>query len=313
MNATRAIIITSAIGTTAGLGYALARHLRNGRSAQEADDDPAEAAAENIDPQPDQAASDPQTAPAGDARAPLAEPSHADGTIRINHSENVSGRVLQSPGELLAQARRHAPEITREELTAARLAASEHGSGTMTELACIIDAELNRAARHGRSLFDSLTRGAGFGKQGRERPASTRRDPRMRHLWAARQVLTGGARGISRGAERFFDPLAMDRLHRKYRAWLDGGKVGEKPAIVSCDALTLLETWSFDYAKQGASRCPPDRSRTGRHPLAWVGPIADVDASRLMLMAPMDIGEEHAKRYQDARQALIEALTPEVA
>ena len=78
--------------------------------------------------------------------------------------------------------------------------------------------------------------------------------------------------------------------------------------MVSCDALTLLEPWSFDYKKQGKSRCRPDRSRRGRHSLAWVGPIPGVDPCRLLLMKPMAVGPEHTRRYQAARAVLVRGL-----
>ena len=210
--------------------------------------------------------------------------------------------------ELLFQAAKFDSGIDLDELTGARLAASEHFSGSFTELVCIIDAEKNRADKKGVSLFTSLTDGARFGKQGGKRPASTRLDPQMRHLLAARMVIRGEAAGISQGATRFFDPEAMEAMHASYRRWVDNGRKGKKPPVVSCDALTLLEAWSFDYGKRGKSRCPPDRSRRGRHPLAWVGPIPGVDPLRLLLMKPMPRGAEHTRRYQAARRTLLHGL-----
>ena len=282
----KTIAVTGALGVAACAGYLLMR--------REGDD-------ESASPMP-------QTTPAG-LVLPLAEPAHPHLRQRINRSTNQRGVVEQGAMELLQQALVHDATIDLDELTGARLAASEHASGSFTELACIIDAELNRAERKGQSLFASLTHQARFGKQGGKRPASTRRDPQMRHLLAARQVIRGPARGISCGAIRFFDPEAMERMHARYRQWLAGGRTGKKPAVVSCDALTLLEAWSFDYGKRGRNRCPPDRNRPGRHPLAWVGRIPGVDPVRLLLMKPMPLGDQHTERYQAARQLLARELT----
>jgi hypothetical protein len=212
------------------------------------------------------------------------------------------GAVRESPAKLLAEARRAARDesITLDELAGARLAASEYGGGTPIELAAIVDAELNRAQAAGRSLFESLTRGAGFGRQGQgsKRPASTRLDPEFRHLWAARAVLVGFARGISRGAVAFFNPGVMDRLH-------SATKAGRTTIPTSCDALDLLELWSFDRPRLTDSKaCPFDRTKVGRSTHAWVGPIAGVDAWRLMLLAPMATGPEHLGAYVAARQVI---------
>ena len=284
----KAIMVTGVLGTAAGIGYAVHRHRRNGLGS-------------NRPPTIADIGSNGTDAPAS---TPLPEPDHPRLYTRINDSQHHRGIVQQGAMELLQQAIRHDAEVDLDELTGARLAASEHSSGSFTELACIVDTEVNRAERKGQNLFASLTHEAKFGKQGGKRPASTRLDPRMRHLLAARAVIRGKARGISRGATRFFDPEAMEVMHRRYRRWVLAGRTGKKPAVVSCDALSLLEAWSFDYGKRGKSRCPPDRSRTGRHPLAWVGPIPGVDPLRLMLMTPMAIGAEHTRQYQVARDLL---------
>lgn len=244
-----------------------------------------------------------------DAAAPIADPRTPLAHIPINWSHiDADGTVIESADRLLEQARKFDASITVDELTGARLAASEHHRGSFAELACIVDAELNRAERRGMSLYQSLTHEGTFGKQGSKRRASTRQDPKLRHLWAARAVLSGKARGISQGAERFFDPKAMDAMHTKYKAWLESGRKGKQPPAVSCDALTLLEAWSFDLGRQGSSRCPPDRSKPGSHPQAWVGPIPGVDAVRLMLMKPLPTGPEHTAQYEAARQTLRQGL-----
>jgi hypothetical protein len=211
------------------------------------------------------------------------------------------GAVREAPEALLAQARAAArdPSITLDELAGARLAASEYGGGSLVELAAIIDAEANRAQAAGRSLFDSLTRGAGFGRQGQgsKRPASTRLDPEFRHLWAARAVLVGMARGIARGAVAFFNPAAMDATHA---AW----KAGRGSIPTSCDALGLLELWSFDRPRLGDAGCPFDSTKTGTVTRAWVGPIEDVDPWRLMLLKPAKTGAEHFGAYVAASKEI---------
>lgn len=211
------------------------------------------------------------------------------------------GGVRESPEVLLAHARAAARDssITLDELAGARLAASEYGGGSLVELAAIIDSEANRAQKAGRSLFDSLTRGAGFGRQGQgsKRPASTRLDPEFRHLWAARAVLVGMARGIARGAVAFFNPATMDKTHA---AW----KAGRGSIPTSCDALGLLELWSFDRPRLGDAACPFDPSKVGRQTRAWVGPIPDVDPWHLMLMKPADPGAEHFGAYVAARKEI---------
>lgn len=211
------------------------------------------------------------------------------------------GRVREAPEALLAQARAAArdPSITLDELAGARLAASEYGGGSLVELAAVIDSEVNRAEKAGRSLFDSLTRGAGFGRQGQgsKRPASTRLDPEFRHLWAARAVLVGMARGIARGAVAFFNPAVMDSTHA---AW----KAGRGSIPTSCDALGLLELWTFDRPRLGDAACPFDPARVGTETRAWVGPIPDVDPWRLMLMKPAKPGAEHFGAYVAARKEI---------
>lgn len=305
--AIKVIIITGALGATAGIAHAVMQSRKDKRAANDNDtnDDNPEPPEHIDEPAPTGEPEHPRTANPEPRTEPLREPAHPRAHVVINRSRHdANGTVEQSAGELLEQAHRFDPVVTLDELTGARLAASEHASGTFAELACIVDSELNRAKKRGLSLFQSLTHRGTFGKQGRERRASTRRDPQIRHVLAARAVLSGSARGISLGSVRFFDPVAMQRMHAQYRQWVDGGRQGEQPAIVSCDALTLLEAWSFDFGRQGASRCPPDRTKSGRDTLAWVGPIPGVDPLRLLLMKPMPIGPEHTRQYQAARAIL---------
>lgn len=205
---------------------------------------------------------------------------------------------------LLPLARRAVPTLTLREHTAARLIASERSSGTVQDWACIVDAEVNRAARKGKTLTQHLTGGTGiYGPQGGKRPASTRQHANHQHLAAARAVLHGDARGIARGAERFFDPHQQDKLHRAFKRRRLLGLSGK---IHSCAALGTLKAWSYDLPECGetGNRCcknglPPDAT-PGPRPDSWVGPIPGVDAYRLMLMAPSSYGPEHDERHRQA-------------
>ena len=219
------------------------------------------------------------------------------------------GTVVQSPAELLAQARRVDVAITLEELTAARLAASEYFYGTRCELEAIVDAEVNRARKRGLTLTEHLTSGGTYGRQGgrgnggKKRKAATKRDPFQRQLRAARAIVTTGqGRGISRGAVRFFDPMAQLDANQK---WLRG-EIDRR----HCHPLVILERWSFDryWAKRKGS-CQLDPKRGGRDRLEWVGDITGIDPLRLLLMRPAT--SEHQKRY-DAARALLTRHLPKV-
>jgi len=249
-------------------------------------------------PSPATSSSAPPPAPSAartpKVRTPKVPPLPAGPPGYLTHSIDRRTHVTPADHELLEQARRamRDPSITLDELAGARLAASEYERGTLVELACIVDAEVTRAVASRRSLYQSLTRGAGFGRQGQgsARPASTARDPKWTHLWAARAVLSGAGRGIARGAVRFFDPEAMDVMHARWKA-------GRSKIVTSCDALSLLEAWSFDRPRRGARACPFDPTKTGPRTQAWVGPIDGVNAWRLMLMRPEPAGPVHLSQY----------------
>lgn len=216
---------------------------------------------------------------------------------RMSRSTVANGVVQQSAETLLSQAN-VAFRQTLEEYTGARLAASEHDSGSPQELVAIIDSELNRA--RGSSLFSSLTAGTGkFGSQGYgDRPASTARDPGRRHL-AAAKIAMGPQRGFTNGATRFYSPSGQQASYLKYKA-------GLTTHIHSCDAAGILEAWAYDYPRRAGSgrRCPPDRSRRGPGQMQWVGPVAGIDAWELMLMRPKTTEQEHARMYREASQVL---------
>jgi murein DD-endopeptidase MepM/ murein hydrolase activator NlpD len=308
----KVILVTGALGGIVGTSYLIARSRRTSEDDNRAPGaKPAKPAPRPTPGTQQPVALPPLTPSPSGPRAPLPEPVHPSLSTPINRSHHKNGIVQEPAEELLRQARRIDPDIDLNELTGARLAVSEHGSGTFTELACIVDAELNRAKQRGLTLFESLTVNGKFGKQGVEkRPAAATRDPEMRHLLAARAVLSGTARGVSRGAVQFFDPSNIEEQLRRYTAWVAAGREGKGPTPTSCSALELLEAWSFDYArrKKGGNRCPPDRSRKGSYTLAWVGPIPGVNPLRLMLMERMKPGPEHTRRYEAARDLLLRGL-----
>lgn len=212
-----------------------------------------------------------------------------------------NGTVRESPQALLEQARKRAgPEITLEELTAARLIASEHSRGTWQEMTAIVDAELNRAEAKGLTMTKHLTSNGTYGKQGgrhqrgKKRRASTRRDPTTEHLRAARAVLGGEMRGIARGAVRFFDPRAQWAMHRK---WTTG-----KSDRRHCHPLIILERWSYDRKwRKGAPPCTL-RTKNGKHLQEWVGPIEGINPLRLMLLRPAKPGDDQERQHEQARE-----------
>lgn len=206
---------------------------------------------------------------------------------------DAGGTVTKSATALVDEAARKVPGVDLQSYTLARLASSEYGKATPEMWAAVIDAELNRAERRKRTVFEHLCPTGTYGKQGGTRPAATTRDPTFQTLAAARAVLDGRARGIARGAERFFDPRVMDVLHRK------------DPARVSCDALNLLDRWSYNR-NQGPTgkKCPPG-DRVGDHTEAWVGQIPGIDPWELMLMRPMPPGPLHDAAFQQARAVIL--------
>lgn len=216
-----------------------------------------------------------------------------------------------NPAILLVEARRVDAEVDRDEYTAARLCASEFADGSPAELACIVDTEASRARRKKLTLTAHLTGGTGlYGPQGGKRPASTARNPTLRHLVAARAVLQRDLEGIAKGAVRFFDPKAQELLYRRYVA----GKSEHKH---TCSALGLLRAWSFDLPPcNGHGRCcgdgEPPVGNPGAHTEAWVGPIAGVDAYHLMLMAPLPVGPAHQAAFDAARAVIAVRGTPNV-
>lgn len=257
----------------------------------------------------------------GSASASSARPTPRSLGGVTSSREKLTTSGSQDARTLIDEARRRFPnrQISVEQMTAARLIASEHGSGNAASQACIVDAELNRAARRKVSLLSHLTAATGiYGRQGNHdgvrRPAATRQNPTVRHLEIAQAVLDGDARGISRGAERFFDPQVQNGTHRRYKAARIAGESAR--IIASCSALGTLKAWSFDLPSCKPSRCctdladqagfgmPPKNGKPGRSPDSWVGVIAGVDPRRLALMKPSKYGAEHTRLYNQLKSII---------
>lgn len=227
----------------------------------------------------------------------------------MSYLDDIAKADASTRLETLEEARAKADKsLTLDEYTLARMVYSEHASGSPTELVCLADAGANKAEAEGRSIYLYATNGSGYGAQGErsdaggKRPVSTARAPTPRHVAAALAVLRGStlfglpigkapARGIAKGARRFFDPRTQDKLHQDYKAGRSGGKVH------SCSALGLLKAWTFDRPYCGGSRCcsdgaPPSSGRNGSSQEEWVGPIEGVDPYELMLMRPKSALQE---------------------
>lgn len=194
-----------------------------------------------------------------------------------------------------------ARDLTLDEYTLASVMASEHGNGSPTELACLGDATLNRAARAGQSVFATATDGRGFGRGRGGRPMTTANGFRVRHLRAALALTRGGVagpRGVARGAYLWMAPRTQAAL----------------VARGDCPPLTILERWCFSCAwadvdasgKRTSCRLGPRRSPT----VEWVGPVADVDAMMLMLFRPAS--STHAEQYAAARAVIHGAARAEL-
>lgn len=223
----------------------------------------------------------------------------AGASTRLSRSTvGDDGAVVESDEQLLTAARRVGGDMTRDEYTLARIIASELGDGTAAELLCIGDADLNRARAAGRSVYDHATAGHGYGRQGdpsgSPRPVATSKDPTVRHLRAVRALLApGGARGIARGAQRYFDPKTQLALWRAGKAH---------------HPLTILDRWTFNRAWAGGVVRDDDGRMT--RPLGpvrpggeeWTGPIAGVDAWELMLMRPQTAAQ--LELYREAVEVI---------
>ncbi len=235
----------------------------------------------------------PQLAP---QRAP-SEISSVHGRRLTTSTASRAGTVLQSPKSLLLQAQATIPDLTMDEYTAARMIASEWGTGPETALRAMVEAERNRARRKNRPMFDVLTSNGTFGRQGGKngprtpaRPAATTRDPHERHALTARAVLRGQFPDLAKGATRFFDPQTQ---HGLYLAWQSGERDRR-----ACHPRMILDRWSWNL-EWADKRCGLDWS--GKRPsLAWIGPVKGIDPIRLFLFRPERKKTTHKAQYEAA-------------
>lgn len=228
----------------------------------------------------------------------------------MTYQETIAAAPTSPALETLAEARSVViGDLTADEYALARVIASEHSRGSPTELCCIGDADLNKSRASGRGIVDHITAGTGvFGSQGtagatgRKRPVSSARPPGPRHVQAAialiRPRLFGffdpPARGVSRGARRYFDP----------RSQLASHKTGDPD---HCHPLVILERWTYalPWANGATSGRAADcklGTKRGNDQEEWCGPIPGVDAWELMLMRPS--GRQQDALYAAARKLI---------
>lgn len=220
----------------------------------------------------------------------------------MGYLEEIGAAATSPTYSSVEGARKVVADLTDEEYALARVIASEYAAGSPTELCCIGDADINQARSSGRKLVDHITAGTGvFGSQGsdgagaRRRPVSSARTPGPRHVLAAVALLRARffgfmdppARGISRGARRYFDPRAQLASHRKNSA-------------THCHPLVILERWTYALP-WGPTRCSLGTKR-GADQEEWVGPITGVNAYELMLMRPA--GRQQDALYKAARRVI---------
>lgn len=200
----------------------------------------------------------------------------------------------------LAAAQERYPGLTRDEYTLARVIASEFGSGTAEEMAAIGDADLNRAERDGRSVYDHATRGNGYGRQGEgspPRPVATRLAPSPRHIAVVFALMRQGVRGIAKGATQYFDPRDQDLLNRQ---WSDGRR-----SMRVCPPLVQHERWAFGLSARTATvagRKVCELFGTRKPTLEWVGPIGGVDPWRLFLFRRAT--SRHAELFVEGQRVI---------
>jgi hypothetical protein len=220
----------------------------------------------------------------------------------VNYLDYISGSAIGPSYGSVDSARAVAADLSDEEYALARVVASEYASGSAAELCCLGDATINDARAAGRELGDYITAGSSvFGGQGttgafgRKRPVSSARAPGPRHIRAALALLRARlfgladppARGIARGARRYFDgktQLAQSRI---------------SPST-HCHPLVILERWTYALP-WGSARCTLGTVR-GRDQQEWVGPISGVDAWQLMLFRPA--GRQQGALYAAARRVI---------
>ncbi len=146
-------------------------------------------------------------------------------------TEGADGLIPDSPEDLAAAA-----GVDINAYALARCLASEHPRDPTVYLRCVAWATRNKAAERGVSVLRLLTDGAGtagddyFGEQkaaAGTKYASTREDPRRRHVQVATEVIASpSSADLTGGCTHFFSPKAQDALATKafeLKALQDGG------------------------------------------------------------------------------------------
>ena len=147
--------------------------------------------------------------------------------------EGPDGLIPDSPEDLAAAA-----GVDVNAYALSRCLASEHPRDATPYLRCVAWAVRNKAAEKGVSVLRLLTDGAGvagddhFGEQkaaAGTKYASTRDDPRRRHVQVASEVMASPTSAdLTQGATHFYSPKAQDALARKAQALQDRLDAGEE-------------------------------------------------------------------------------------
>lgn len=165
-------------------------------------------------------------------------------------TETAEGLVVGDPYALAAAA-----GVEPNAYALARCLASEHPSDPTAYLRCVAWAVKNKAAERGVTVLQLLTDGAGvagdgyFGEQkalAGTKYASTRSDPRRRHVQVASEVI-GSPSSVdpTGGATHFYSPRAQDALASK--------AAGLKARQEEGEELTAQETSYLKYFGKDAA------------------------------------------------------------
>jgi hypothetical protein len=180
-----------------------------------------------------------------------------DNGPRVGPATSVDddGLIPDDPAQLAAAA-----GVALDPYALARCLASEHPRDPTVYLRCVGWAVRNKGSERGVTLVRLLTDGAGtagddyFGEQkaaAGTKYASTRDDPRQRHVEVALEVTSASpAADLTHGATHFFSPRAQDSLAAKAAALQERADAGEQ---LSASEQTFLKYLGRDAAAVDAS------------------------------------------------------------
>jgi hypothetical protein len=153
--------------------------------------------------------------PASSEPASSAPASSAPASSAPASSAPAEEPVIEMPPEIIE---REGPELllgyveTDETRALGRVIRSEAGSQTLAERVAVAWVARNRAAGQGTTIAKLMC--SPCGRQGKERPMSTRLAPREEDLQIARQVLAAPrSADPTGGADHAFEPVLQDKLH----------------------------------------------------------------------------------------------------